>query len=97
MKIILITLIIFLAGCGGTAVPSGNSALFCVSVEAAALLQFISSTTLFEGVVGPTDSNGEPMMTPDQLTEAMRTCFADPQSEVLLEALRQVNAAQEGG
>lgn len=63
----------------------------CVSVEAAALLQFFSTTTLVEGVVGPVDSNGDPMMTPDQLAAAMDTCFADPQSQVLIEVLRQLN------
>tara|TARA_R110000772_G_scaffold127125_2_gene234258 strand:- start:152 stop:448 length:297 start_codon:yes stop_codon:yes gene_type:complete len=98
MKLILVSLIVLLlAGCANGTSPTGNGSLTCFSIEAAALVQWFSTTTLVEGVTGPTDSNGDPMMTPDQLSEALDKCFADPQSQFQLELLKQLNTAQPDG
>lgn len=97
MKHILFMIMFTLVSCSSSDLPTGNSSLVCVSIEAAALVKWFSTTTLIEGVVGPTDENGAPILTAQELAAAMETCFADPQSQVLLEALRQLNTATEGG
>lgn len=91
MKKLLIGLILLLPACSSTDMPQANF-LGCFELEAAALIQFFSSTTSVGGLIVPVDAEGQPLLSTDQMIAAFERCGIDPDQAPLLEAIRQLNS-----
>lgn len=94
MKYLLLITAMILAGCQSDV--SNYNMLACVNLDAASLVSFFSATTAVSGLAIPTDGNGDPILTQEQIISAFEQCNIDPSQAPLLEAIRQLNTVPEG-
>ncbi len=91
-QLILILFVSLAATACAAGAPKGNANLICFESDAATLFSLFSATGSVRGVSGPTDVDGNPLMTVDQLLSANADCWRDSSNDVLLESLRAVQA-----